>query len=284
MYNIIKTTRKRRKILNKDKNTFGENDIEGFLNNAVNGSFSLPVSTFSESALSAVFNHTKRVMGTMIDYKELMMMYTCAMKEVQTKFDVLNTEFKVRYQRNPISSICTRLKRASGITEKLMRMKKPITTESIEENINDVAGVRVICSYIDDIYMIADALLRQDDITLVTRKDYIAEPKPNGYRSLHLIVRVPVFFADRRREMKVEVQIRTIAMDFWASLEHQLKYKQEIADQEHIIEQLKDCAEVINATDAKMLDIRRQIEEMADTPTEEDLLFEKFSRIDIPLE
>jgi len=284
MYNIIKTTRKRRKILNKDKNTFGENDIEGFLNNAVNGSFSLPVSTFSESALSVVFNHTKRVMGTMIDYKELMMMYTCAMKEVQTKFDVLNTEFKVRYQRNPISSICTRLKRASGITEKLMRMKKPITTESIEENINDVAGVRVICSYIDDIYMIADALLRQDDITLVTRKDYIAEPKPNGYRSLHLIVRVPVFFADRRREMKVEVQIRTIAMDFWASLEHQLKYKQEIADQEHIIEQLKDCAEVINATDAKMLDIRRQIEEMADTPTEEDLLFEKFSRIDIPLE
>ncbi len=284
MYNIIKTTRKRRKILNKDKNTFGENDIEGFLNNAVNGSFSLPVSTFSESALSAVFNHTKRVMGTMIDYKELMMMYTCAMKEVQTKFDVLNTEFKVRYQRNPISSICTRLKRASGITEKLMRMKKPITTESIEENINDVAGVRVICSYIDDIYMIADALLRQDDITLVTRKDYIAEPKPNGYRSLHLIVQVPVFFADRRREMKVEVQIRTIAMDFWASLEHQLKYKQEIADQEHIIEQLKDCAEVINATDAKMLDIRRQIEEMADTPTEEDLLFEKFSRIDIPLE
>lgn len=284
MYNIINTTRKRRKILNKDKNTFGENDIEGFLNNAVNGSFSLPVSTFSESALSAVFNHTKRVMGTMIDYKELMMMYTCAMKEVQTKFDVLSTEFKVRYQRNPISSICTRLKRASGITEKLMRMKKPITTESIEENINDVAGVRVICSYIDDIYMIADALLRQDDITLVTRKDYIAEPKPNGYRSLHLIVRVPVFFADRRREMKVEVQIRTIAMDFWASLEHQLKYKQEIADQEHIIKQLKDCAEVINATDAKMLDIRRQIEEMADTPTEEDLLFEKFSRIDIPLE
>ena len=270
--------------MNKDKNTFGENDIEGFLNNAVNGSFSLPVSTFSESALSVVFNHTKRVMGTMIDYKELMMMYTCAMKEVQTKFDVLNTEFKVRYQRNPISSICTRLKRASGITEKLMRMKKPITTESIEENINDVAGVRVICSYIDDIYMIADALLRQDDITLDTRKDYIAEPKPNGYRSLHLIVRVPVFFADRRREMKVEVQIRTIAMDFWASLEHQLKYKQEIADQEHIIEQLKECAEVINATDAKMLDIRRQIEEMADTPTEEDLLFEKFSRIDIPLE
>lgn len=263
---------------------FDANNIDQWVNDAMNGSLAIPVNTLADAAINAMFDQTKRVMGTMIDYKELMMMYTCAMKEIQTKFDVLNTEFKVRYQRNPISSVSTRLKRTSSITEKLMKLNKPVTLESIEENIHDVAGIRVICSYIDDIYTIADALLKQDDITLVTRKDYIAEPKPNGYRSLHLIVKVPVFFADQRRDMKVEVQIRTIAMDFWASLEHQLKYKQEINGQEQIIAQLKACAEVINATDAKMLDIRKQIEEMADTPTEEDLLFDKFSRLDMPIE
>lgn len=184
-------------------NIFDANNIDGWVNDAMNGSLSLPMSTLADAAINAMFDQTKRVMGTMIDYKELMMMYTCAMKEIQTKFDVLNTEFKVRYQRNPISSVSTRLKRTSSITEKLMKLNKPVTLESIEENIHDVAGIRVICSYIDDIYTIADALLKQDDITLVTRKDYIAEPKPNGYRSLHLIVKVPVFFANQRRDMKV---------------------------------------------------------------------------------
>lgn len=131
--------------------------------------------------------------------------------------------------------------------------------------------------------MIADSLLKQDDITLIARKDYIANPKPNGYRSLHLIIKVPVFFANQRREMKVEVQIRTIAMDFWASLEHQLKYKQEIPEQEEIVARLKACAETINATDEEMLKIRQQMEAAADIPTEEDLLFEKFSRLDMPI-
>ena len=119
----------------------------------------------------------------------------------------------------------TRLKRSGSIAEKLSRQNLPFSTDSIEAHINDVAGVRVICSYVDDIYRIADALLKQDDVTLVARKDYIASPKPNGYRSLHLIVQVPVFFADQKKNLKVEAQIRTIAMDFWASLEHQLKYK-----------------------------------------------------------
>ena len=153
--------------------------------------------------------------------------------------------------------------------------------ESIETHINDVAGIRVICSYIDDIYEIAEALLRQDDITLVKRKDYIAQPKKNGYRSLHLIVSVPVFFAKGKKEMKVEVQIRTIAMDFWASLEHQLKYKQELPDQADIVAELKQCAEVIHATDEKMLALRQKIAEMADAPTEEDILYDKLRRLDI---
>ena len=127
------------------------------------------------------------------------MMYTCAMKTVRTKFEILNTEFKIRYQRNPISAVTTRLKRSGSIAEKLSRQNLPFSTESIEAHINDVAGVRVICSYVDDIYRIADALLKQDDVTLVARKDYIASPKPNGYRSLHLIVQVPVFSRTRKR-------------------------------------------------------------------------------------
>ena len=187
----------------------------------------------------------------------------------------------MRYQRNPINSITTRLKRTSSITDKLARQGNEFSVDSIQKNLHDVAGVRVICSYIDDIYTIADALLRQDDITLIARKDYIASPKPNGYRSLHLIVKVPVFFADQKHDVTVEVQIRTIAMDFWASLEHQLKYKHDIPDQQEVITQLKCCAELINATDEKMLALRRQIESAADDPTEEELLLEKLERMDI---
>lgn len=237
-----------------------------------------------EVAADLMFDQTKKLVSTLVEYKELMMMYTCAMKEIRTKFDVLNTEFNVRYQRNPINSISTRLKRTSSIAEKLSRQDQEFSIESIEENLNDVAGVRVICSYIDDIYRIADALLKQDDVTLVGRKDYIANPKPNGYRSLHLIVKVPVFFAERKRDMKVEVQIRTIAMDFWASLEYQLKYKQDIPNHQEIIAQLKACAEVINTTDKRMLDIRHQIELAADIPTEDELLLEKLTRLDVTID
>ena len=167
-------------------------------------------------------SQSRRFMDMLVGYRELMMMYTCAMKEVRTKFEVLDTEFRVRYQRNPISSISTRLKHTNSIMTKLDRYGYRFSLENIEKYIQDAAGIRVICSYIDDIYGIADALLEQDDITLITRKDYIVQPKPNGYRSLHLIVEVPVFFAKFKKSMKVEVQIRTVAMDFWASLEHQL--------------------------------------------------------------
>lgn len=260
---------------------FSPDAVDDLLQGVMEGT---DLATLADAAANRMMDHTKRWMGTVVDYKELMMMYACAMKEMRTKFEVLNTEFKIRYQRNPIRSINTRLKRTASVMDKLERMRQPFTLDSIEKNINDVAGVRVICSYIDDIYTIADALLKQDDITLLSRKDYIANPKQNGYRSLHLIVKIPVFFANQKKEMKVEVQIRTIAMDFWASLEHQLKYKQEIPHQQEIVGQLEECARVIHDTDQKMLELRRQIEKAASRPTEEDILFEKPSRLDINVE
>ncbi len=240
--------------------------------------------SISDEMATAMFNQTKELMGTVVGYKELMMMYTCAIKEIRTKFDVLNTEFNVRYQRNPIRYMTSRLKRTSSIVEKLARKGMEFSIENIERGLNDIAGIRVVCSYIDDIYTIADALTQQDDITLIARKDYIANPKPNGYRSLHLIVEVPVFFAEMTKPMKVEVQIRTMAMDFWASLEHQLKYKHEIPEQELIMNRLSECAEAIAATDAKMLSIRNQIESLSDAPTEDDILIEKISRLDFNIE
>ena len=230
-----------------------------------------------------LFEHSKYIATTMVDYKELMMVYSCAIKEVRTKFEVLNAEFNIRYQRNPINFINSRLKRTSSIAEKLDRMNLPFTTANIEQNLHDVAGVRVICSYVDDIYMLAKALVQQDDIHLVKEKDYISNPKPNGYRSLHLIVTVPVFFANQRKNVEVEVQIRTIAMDFWASLEHQLKYKHDIPNEAEIIRQLKECADMLTTTDYKMLSIRQNIETHTAQPSEVELLRERLKKLDTPL-
>lgn len=199
-------------------------------------------------------------LGQAIQYQQLMMMYDCAIKEVRTKLEVLNTEMSLRYQRNPIEYINCRIKKPVSIVRKLQRKGLPATVETLESNvINDIAGIRVICAFIDDIYSIANMLIRQDDITLIDKKDYIKNPKANGYRSLHLIVEVPVFFSDQTRNMRVEVQIRTIAMDFWASLEHQLKYKKQVDNETKIIEELRQCAETIAATDERMLKIRNQI-------------------------
>ena len=236
-----------------------------------------------EARALAATEFAKQLLETAVDYKELRMMYACAIKEVQTKFEVLETEFKVRYQRNPISSIQTRLKSSSSIIEKMIRKGVPFSMENLEEQIQDLAGIRVICSYVDDIYALANALTSQDDITLLEEKDYIRNPKPNGYRSLHLIVSVPVFFSQQKRQIKVEVQIRTIAMDFWASLEHQMKYKREIPDQQHIVEQLKNCAEDIARVDREMMDIRRRLEESVDEPTEDDLLIAHLKKLDTPI-
>ena len=231
----------------------------------------------------AIYDQRKRVAGTVIDYKEMRMRYSCAIKEVRTKFDVLNSEFNVRYRRNPITSISSRLKSSSSIMNKLARKGLDFTLENVENNLYDVAGIRVVCSYVDDIYVLAQALAKQDDITVIKEKDYIKNPKPNGYRSYHMIVSVPVFFSDRTNNMAVEVQIRTIAMDFWASLEHQLKYKQDVPNQREIVEQLTDCAERIAAVDEQMRQVRAKIELSEDMPTEEEILMEKLSRIDIAI-
>ena len=166
----------------------------------------------------------------------------------------------------------------------MARKGLPFSIEDMEKNILDIAGIRIICSYADDIYALADALLRQDDIKLLQRKDYIAHPKPNGYRSLHLVVTVPVFFADQRREIPVEVQIHTVAMDFWASLEHQMKYKQSIENQEEVITRLRSCAERIAGLDDEMQDIRQQIEAAKDKPNAEDALIQRVMRLEDPID
>ena len=168
---------------------------------------------------------------------------------------MLNDEFQVQRSHNPISYIKYRVKKPRSILEKLKRRGYPVTLQSVEENLHDVAGIRVICSYVQDIYMVADMLTSQNDITLLEVKDYIANPKPNGYRSLHLVVQIPVFFSDGCKPLKVEVQIRTIAMDFWASLEHQLKYKTEGDVPDSIAAELKDCSDVIANTDQRMQNI-----------------------------
>ncbi len=211
-----------------------------------------------------VNNALKLMREASFPYRKLMAYYTCAMMEVETKLNVLNEEFSLQYDRNPISSIKTRLKSFDSIIEKLQRKELPMDDfDVIEQNLNDIAGVRVICSFPEDVYMLAEALLKQDDIRLLERKDYIASPKANGYRSLHLIVEVPIFLAQEKRLMKVEVQLRTIAMDFWASLEHQLKYKKELENTEELTRELLECAEVSAALDAKMEEIRKRI---MDTP------------------
>lgn len=186
------------------------------------------------------------------EYNKLMAYYRCAIMEVQTKFNVLNEEFSLRYDRNPINSIKSRLKSMDSILNKLQSRGKPLTLASVEDNLNDIAGIRVICSFVSDVYLLAEALLKQDDIELVQCKDYIANPKPNGYRSLHLIVTVPIFLVYEKRIMKVEIQLRTIAMDSWAALEHQLKYKKDSVFSKEMIEELYCCAQLSAELDATM--------------------------------
>lgn len=192
-------------------------------------------------------------------YQEIMMMYNGAMREVKTKLEVLNDEFQIRSQRNPIEFIKYRIKKPVSIINKLQRKGFDSTLEAVLEHINDIAGIRVVCSFIDDIYAVADMLIQQDDITLIEKKDYIKKPKANGYRSLHLVVGIPVYFSNQKQLMRVEVQIRTIAMDFWASLEHQIHYKNFEISSENIIQELKECADIISSTDVKMQNIQKQL-------------------------
>ncbi len=199
-------------------------------------------------------------------YKELMAFYKCASMEIETKFRVLDEQMSLEKERNPIESIKTRIKSIESIVRKMNRKKIPLDLASLEENMFDIAGVRVICAFPEDIYFLADCLLRQDDIRLIERKDYIGNPKPSGYRSLHLIVEVPIFLKNEKRLMKVEVQLRTIAMDFWASLEHKLRYKKNLSPEilSELSGELEQCALESSRLDMRMQEIRRRIEEYAD--------------------
>ena len=194
--------------------------------------------------------------------KKLMTYYSCALLEIETKFKVLNQQFSLEQEHNPIETIKTRLKSTESILEKLHRKNLPMDMAAVEENLYDVAGIRVICPFINDIYCLADCLLQQDDVTLIEKKDYIKNPKENGYRSLHLIVETPIFLQDEKRLMKVEVQLRTIAMDFWASLEHRMRYKKNLNPElsEMLSTELKDCAETSARLDIRMGRVKDVIE------------------------
>ena len=199
------------------------------------------------------------------DYRELAEMehlYNAAIRQLTSKFEILNDEFRVKYERSPIHHIESRLKSSASIVKKLMKRGKDVSVESAKENINDIAGVRVVCHYIDDVYAVADMLLRQSDVKLIRRQDYIRQPNYNGYRSLHMDVEIPVYLSDKTEFVAVEVQIRTVAMDFWASLEHDLRYKSNKEIPEGIIEQMLKCADEIADIDRRMQEIYKQIQEI----------------------
>ncbi|WP_155998532.1 GTP pyrophosphokinase [Lachnoclostridium phytofermentans] len=188
-------------------------------------------------------------------------MYHCAIKEIVTKVEILNVELKTKSNRSPIEIIKSRIKDSESIIGKLIRKGFEVNLDSMIE-LEDIAGVRIICSFLDDIYEVANMIMKQDDITVVRVKDYIKEPKESGYRSLHIIIEIPVFFSDKKQPLKVEVQIRTIAMDFWASLEHQLRYKRNYGNENALEDSLRECADVISDTDRKMQEIKRKIDEI----------------------
>lgn len=211
----------------------------------------------------------QQIKSSMEQMRQLMVCYQCATMEIETKFRVLDEQFSLQHERNPIESIRTRIKSFESIRGKMERKGLPMTVEAIENNLHDIAGVRVICGFVDDIYMLADCLTQQDDITLIEVKDYIASPKPNGYRSLHLIVEIPIFLAQEKKVVPVEVQLRTIAMESWANLEHRLRYKKNIPEAVlHLIDnELNECAVMSTMLDEKMQRVRSIIEDTQE-PTE----------------
>lgn len=197
----------------------------------------------------------------MLPIETLMSYYRCAIMEVETKFKVLNEQFSLRYDNNPIETIKSRIKSMDGILKKIKKKDVPLSIEAIEKEIHDIAGVRVICSFIEDVYLIANCFLKQDDITVIEIKDYIKNPKPSGYRSLHLIIEIPIFLENEKRMMKVEVQLRTLAMDLWASQEHKLRYKKKIPEneQEYLQKELSEVALTLHEIDRHMEEMNKHI-------------------------
>lgn len=204
---------------------------------------------------AAIFNNAKK-------FLEMQQLYNAAIKELNTKLEILNEEFQVKYDYNPIHHIETRLKSAKSIIDKLEKRDLPLSFESVQENIQDIAGIRVICNYIDDIYKIEDFFSRQDDLKIIRIRDYIKEPKENGYRSLHLVLQIKIYLYDRVELMPVEIQIRTIAMDFWASLEHHLKYKAPNEIPQSLKNRLTNCSEVITKLDEEMQLIHNEVKKL----------------------
>ena len=194
-----------------------------------------------------------------LEYRKMQLLYQSALKEIGTKLEILNDEFKFVHKFNPIEHIESRMKSEESIVRKLMKKGQDITVENIERYIDDVAGIRVICSFTPDIYRIVDMISNQDDIEVVKTKDYMVNPKPSGYRSYHMIVKVPIFLSDTVVPTRVEIQIRTVAMDFWASLEHKIYYKYDGHAPEYIRSELRECAEMISYLDSKMLAINEEI-------------------------
>jgi len=194
----------------------------------------------------------ENLIESVFQLQHILMLYESGIREVKTRLDILNAESRISGKPNPIESIKSRIKSPRSIIRKLRRHGFALSLQSMMNNLNDIGGIRVICPFIDNIYAVADMLARQHDLTLIQRKDYIQNPKPNGYRSLHLILEVPIFLSDRTQPVRIELQLRTIAMDFWASLEHQLRYKSEVQVPSELVDDLKKCADVIAATDQEM--------------------------------
>ena len=201
----------------------------------------------------------EQLIESAMQLQQVMMLYEAGIREIKTKLDILSDESRISGKPNPIDSIKSRIKTPRSIIGKLKRRGYPISLQSMMENLNDIGGIRVICPFIEDIYTVADMLMRQDDLTLLEKKDYIRSPKPNGYRSLHLILEVPIFLSEATKPVRIELQLRTIAMDFWASLEHQLRYKSDIEVPPQISDDLKACADVIAATDEEMQRIAKEL-------------------------
>ena len=199
------------------------------------------------------------ILNRAMELQQLLMLYESGIKQITTKFEVLEDEFESRHMRNPIETITSRIKDPMSIVEKLQRKGLSLTIDNMVNKLYDIAGIRVTCPFISDVYHVTQMLLQQDDIDLIEMKDYIKNPKPSGYRSLHVIVKVGVYFSDQKREIPVEIQIRTIAMDFWASLEHQLHYKKDYKMPEDISKELKEIADTITENDRRMQELAKNI-------------------------
>lgn len=219
-------------------------------------------SFYLETLEKVAVGQREQVMAMFFEFLELEHLYESAAATVKTQLKIYDSEFGMRFQRNPIHGIESRIKSPQSIVEKLQRKGYPLNAKSAQQNLMDIAGIRVVCYYVEDIYAIAEMLTLREDIQIIKVKDYIRNPKPSGYRSMHLIIMVPVYLSTSRREVPVEIQIRTIAMDFWASLEHQLRYKTKSAVPDALKLELKELADTISETDMRMQEIYDKINEL----------------------